>query len=109
MGQVVYSEEVVWEPRKHADPEYHYREIAAGLRSAAAKMPRVDAIGGSSAGIYIDNRPMVASLFRGIPPERFGEIRITSSCASGLRSNVPAGGDQRWGCHRAGRGDVAGG
>jgi predicted NBD/HSP70 family sugar kinase len=38
-------------------------------------MPRVDAIGGSSAGILIDNRPMVASLFRGIPPERYGEIR----------------------------------
>jgi predicted NBD/HSP70 family sugar kinase len=38
-------------------------------------MPRVDAIGGSSAGIYIDNRPMVASLFRGIPVERFGEIK----------------------------------
>ena len=31
--------------------------------------------GGSSAGIYIDNRPMVASLFRGIPKERFDEIR----------------------------------
>jgi predicted NBD/HSP70 family sugar kinase len=38
------------------------------------KMPRVDAIGGSSAGIYIDNRPMVASLFRGIPAEKFAEI-----------------------------------
>ena len=37
-------------------------------------MPRVDAIGGSSAGIFIDNRPMVASLFRGIPAEHFGEI-----------------------------------
>jgi predicted NBD/HSP70 family sugar kinase len=45
------------------------------LRTAASKMPRVDAIGGSSAGIYIDNRPMVASLFRGIPKERFDEIR----------------------------------
>ncbi len=74
-GQAVYSEEVVWEPRKHSDPEYHYREIMAALQSAAAKMPRVDAIGGSSAGIYIDNRPMVASLFRGIPAERFGEIK----------------------------------
>ncbi len=73
-GQTVYSEEVIWEPRKHSDPEYHYREIVAGLKSAASKMPRLDAIGGSSAGILIDNRPMVASLFRGIPPERFHEI-----------------------------------
>jgi predicted NBD/HSP70 family sugar kinase len=38
-------------------------------------MPRVDAIGGSSAGIYVDNRPMVASLFRAIPPDRFHEIK----------------------------------
>ena len=74
-GEVVYSEEVIWEPRKNADPGYHYREIMAALKSAAAHMPRVDAIGGSSAGIYVDNRPMVASLFRAIPPDRFHEIK----------------------------------
>jgi predicted NBD/HSP70 family sugar kinase len=74
-GTPIYSEEVVWEPRKHTDPEYHYREVMTALKTAAGKMPRVDAIGGSSAGIYIDNRPMVASLFRGIPRERFGEIK----------------------------------
>jgi predicted NBD/HSP70 family sugar kinase len=74
-GQVVYSEEVIWEPKKQSDPEYHYREIFAALKTAASKMPRVDAIGGSCAGIFIDNQPMVASLFRGIPPQRFHEIR----------------------------------
>jgi len=74
-GEAVYSEEVIWEPRRHADPAYHYREVVTALKTAAAKMPRLDAIGGSSAGIYVDNRPMVASLFRGIPPEKFGEIR----------------------------------
>lgn len=74
-GQPVYSEEVVWEPRKQTDPAYHYREILSALQTAASKMPRVDAIGGSSAGIIIDNRPMVASLFRSIPQERFHEIK----------------------------------
>jgi predicted NBD/HSP70 family sugar kinase len=74
-GKVVYSEEVIWEPRKHSDPDYHYREITQALHTAASKMPRVDAIGGSSAGIYIDNRPMVASLFRNVPPENYPEIR----------------------------------
>lgn len=73
-GQVAYSEEVIWEPRKQSDPDYHYREIMAALKSAAAHMPRIDAIGGSSAGIIIDNRPMVASLFRSIPRERFDEV-----------------------------------
>jgi predicted NBD/HSP70 family sugar kinase len=74
-GKVIYSEEVIWEPRKQTDPEYHYREIMTALKTAASKMPVVDAIGGSSAGVYIDNRPMVASLFRGIPAERFDEIK----------------------------------
>jgi predicted NBD/HSP70 family sugar kinase len=74
-GNAIYSEEVVWEPRKQADPEYHYREMMTALKTAARKLPRVDAIGGSSAGIYVENRPMVASLFRGIPPERFDEVK----------------------------------
>ncbi len=74
-GEAIYSEEVVWEPSVHGDPEYHYREIMASLRAAAAKLPRVDAIGGSAAGIYVDNQVRVASLFRGVPKERYGEIR----------------------------------
>ena len=73
-GKVVFSEEVVWNPGRQSDPQYHYNEIMAALRRAASKMPRVDAIGGSSAGVYVNNRPRIASLFRGIPKERFGEI-----------------------------------
>jgi len=74
-GEAVYSDEVVWEPRKQTDPAYHYGYIRDALRAAAAQMPRLDAIGGSSAGVLIGNRPMVASLFRGIPAERFDEVR----------------------------------
>lgn len=73
-GEAIYSEEVVWEPRKNSDPTYHYNEINAALKSAASKMPQVDAIGGSSAGVVINSRIMVASLFRGVPRERFGEV-----------------------------------
>ncbi len=74
-GEAIYSEEVVWEPRKQSDPAYHYAEVRKAIETAASKMPRVDAIGGSSAGVYINNRAMIASLFRGIPKERFGEVR----------------------------------
>jgi predicted NBD/HSP70 family sugar kinase len=70
-GEAVYTEEVVWDPRNAKDPRYHFDELMRALNSAAAHLPRVDAIGGSAAGIYIDNRPRVASLFRGIPRERF--------------------------------------
>jgi predicted NBD/HSP70 family sugar kinase len=31
----------------------------------------VDAIGGSAAGVYVNNEVRVASLFRGVPPEQF--------------------------------------
>ncbi len=74
-GVPVFSEEIVWQPRQATDPAYHYEAIMAALRQAAAHLPRVDAIGGSAAGIYVDNRAMVASLFRGIPKERYGEVR----------------------------------
>jgi hypothetical protein len=75
-GKPVYSEEVVWDPRNARDPSYHFNEINAALHSAAQHLPRVDAIGGSAAGIYLNNRPRVASLFRGVPTELF-EAKIT--------------------------------
>lgn len=74
-GKAIFSKEIVWEPRKQDDPQYHKDKIMAALKLAASKMPWVDAIGGSSAGVYVNNRPMVASLFRGIPKERLDEVR----------------------------------
>ena len=70
-GEAVFSEEVVWDPRNQADPSYHYHEVMSGLHRAAARMPRVDAIGGSSAGAIINSRVLVASLFRGVPKDVF--------------------------------------
>jgi predicted NBD/HSP70 family sugar kinase len=70
-GRPVFSEEVVWDPRNQADTAYHYHEVMSGLHRAAARLPRVDAIGGSSAGVIIDSRVMVASLFRGVPKALF--------------------------------------
>lgn len=70
-GEAVYSEEVVWFPKTNSDPEYHYNGIVTALRSAAAHMPRVDAVGVSSAGIYINNRTMSASLFLKVPKDEF--------------------------------------
>jgi len=74
-GKVVFSEEVVWDPRGQSDPGYHYAEIMSGLCRAADHLPRVDAIGGSAAGVYVDDRVRVASLFRGVPQESYGAVR----------------------------------
>lgn len=70
-GKVVYSEEVVWFPKVNSDWRYHYEGIKAAMLTAASKMPRVDAIGVSSAGVYINNKIMVASLFLKVPKEDY--------------------------------------
>jgi predicted NBD/HSP70 family sugar kinase len=70
-GRVVFSEEIAWDPYFQADPQYHIEGVHDSLRRAAAHLPRVDAIGGSAAGVYVNNEVRVASLFRGVPPELF--------------------------------------
>ena len=72
-GKTVYSEEVIWHPKTMEDPQYHYDEIVAAFRTAASKMPRVDGIGVSTAGVLIGNAPMVSSLFIKVPREK--EVR----------------------------------
>ena len=70
-GNVVFSDETVWDPYYKPDPQYHFDGIMDSLRKAAAHLPRVDAIGGSAAGVYVNNRVKVASLFRGVPDDVF--------------------------------------
>ena len=72
-GETVFSEEVVWFPKTNDDPDYHYDGIVAAFKSAAAHMPRVDAVGISSAGIFINNRTMTASLFIKVPKDLYEE------------------------------------
>ena len=70
-GKVVYSEEIAWDPYFQKDPAYHLAGIQDTLTRAAAHLPRVDAIGGSSAGVYVNNEVRVASLFRGVSADAF--------------------------------------
>jgi predicted NBD/HSP70 family sugar kinase len=70
-GQVVWSEEIEWDPYHQPDPDYHWKGIMDSLLRAAAHLPRVDAIGGSAAGVYVDNQVKFSSLFRGVPPALF--------------------------------------
>jgi predicted NBD/HSP70 family sugar kinase len=70
-GKVIFSEEIAWNPYFEKDPRYHYDGIMDSLSRAAAHLPRVDAIGGSAAGIYVQNRVKVASLFRGVGADDF--------------------------------------
>ncbi len=76
-GEAVYSEEVVWFPKLQNDPKYHYDGIMEAMKTAASKMPKVDAIGVSTAGVVIGNRIMTSSLFLKVKnenPEAFEKV-----------------------------------
>jgi len=70
-GEAIFTEESPWDPKSQPNPDYHYHHIASALHRAAAHLPRVDAIGGSSAGIIVDNEIRVASLLRAVPKKDF--------------------------------------
>ena len=72
-GEVTFSEETPWHPYHQTDPEYHRAGIMDSIEKAKAHLPELDAIGGSSAGVFVDDRPRVASLFRGISDSDFTE------------------------------------
>ncbi len=72
-GEPIFTTEIPWDPKIESDPDWHYQKINEGLKLAASKLPRVDAIGGSSAGIIVDNRIRAASLFRAVAPKDFTE------------------------------------
>ncbi|MBQ6848748.1 MAG: ROK family protein [Clostridia bacterium] len=91
-GESVYSEEVVWHPKLQSDPDYHYRGILEAMKTAASHMPRVDAIGVSSAGVYIDNRIMVASLFLKVEDEEIFDKKVKNmylDVAKEIGENIP--------------------
>ena len=88
-GECDYSEEVIWFPKLNEDPDYHYEHILEAFKTAASKMPRVDAIGVSSAGDYIDNEPRVASLFIKVPRENWDKVKTIYTRAAAAIGDVP--------------------
>ena len=88
-GKTVYSEEVVWHPKTSEDPQYQYDGIVAAFKTAASKMPRVDGIGVSSAGVFIGNAPMVSSIFIRVPRSRREEVKTVYDRAAKEIGDVP--------------------
>ena len=76
-GKVVFSEEIEWDPYFKEDWQYHLNGIKNTLNRAIAKIPagrKLDAIGGSAAGVYVDNLVRTASLFRGVIKANGGKL-----------------------------------
>ena len=89
-GECVYSEEVVRFPKLNADPSYQYGHILEAFKTAASKMPRVDAIGVSSAGTFIGNAPMISSIFYCVPRDRWEEGKtVFERAAAEINPNAP--------------------
>jgi len=89
-GRVVYSEEIPWSPYFEKNPSYHIDGVQDLLLRAAAHLPRVDAIGGSAAGVYVNNEVRAASLFRAVPPDLFEQkIRRMFHDLRARWNNVP--------------------
>ena len=88
-GECVYSEEVVWHPKVNADPSYQYEGILDSFRTAASKMPRVDGIGVSSAGVFVGNAPMISSIFYCVPRDRWDEVKTVFDRAAAEIGDVP--------------------
>ena len=88
-GETVYSEEVVWHPKTSEDPQYQYDGIVAAFKTAASKLPRVDGIGVSSAGVFIGNAPMVSSIFIKVPRSRREEVKTIYDRAAKELGDIP--------------------
>ena len=88
-GECVYSEEVIWFPKLQEDPDYHFGHIVEAFKTAASKMPRVDAIGVSTAGTLIGNAPMVASLFIKVPRSNWDKVKTIYDRAAKEIGDVP--------------------
>ena len=65
-GEVVFSEEIAWDPYFQKDPTYHIDGVHDSLKRAAAHLPRVDAIGGSAAGVYVNNEVRARAIYESI-------------------------------------------
>ena len=89
-GKTIFSEEVVWQPKLEENIDYHYSEIYKAFEDATEKLGGdVDAIGVSTAGVIINNRPMVSSLFIKTKKEDFEKQKaVYTACAQKLEKKL---------------------
>ena len=75
-GKTIYSEEIVWLPKLQSDVNYHYENIYKAFKVGVEHLGGdVDAIGISTAGVLVSNKPMVSSLFINVPKKDFEQVK----------------------------------
>ena len=73
--ELVFSDVRPWLPKQATSIRYLQEEISSAINLARAHLPRVDALGISTAGIVIDNSIRVSSLIREIPPSEHNQVK----------------------------------
>lgn len=75
-GEVIHSEEILWLPKLNEDISYHYEHIYNAMKKAIDIMGgKCDGIGVSTAGVIINNKPMVSSLFIKVDKQYFEQVK----------------------------------
>ena len=75
-GEVIHSEEILWLPKLNEDISYHYEHIYNAMKKAIDIMGgKCDGIGVSTAGVIINNKPMVSSLFIKVDKQYFKQVK----------------------------------
>ena len=68
-GEVISSKEIIWNPKEEVNPSYHYNFIYNVLKNAYTELLSIDSIGISTAGVVVNNKLMISSIFRGVDDE----------------------------------------
>lgn len=90
-NEVIDSQETEWDVT-NPDPQYHYDKILAAMKAMAAKLPKIDAIGGSATGtVSGDNDATWCDIFPNVPPDVYAEkvVPIFKNLAKEFGPNVP--------------------
>merc|ERR1719356_999546 len=68
-NEVLDSKETEWDVT-NVDPDYHFDAILKAMKETAAKLPKIEAIGGSATGtIDADNGATWCDIFPNVPPD----------------------------------------
>merc|ERR1719491_2252578 len=88
---VLDSKETEWDVT-NPDPDYHFDAIITAMRDTAAKLPRIDAIGGSATGtVSADNEATWCDIFPNVPPDVYKAkvVDIFKRLAKEIAGDVP--------------------
>ncbi len=75
-GEILYMEQVLWNPMVESDPEFHFKSVVESIHVAAKRLPRIDGIGVSTTGVFVENQARFSDLFHSVPGMDFSDALI---------------------------------